>query len=146
MKIFILLLFFRFGAIAFVYLSQFTYATILEQEYTQSLQIVENTKTELEEYQHKSTTDVQKSDENFFSSLKKSYSSSLESINISKQLEAIEESSNKAFNNIVVLITVFVVESILLPLLYLWLVVHSIKFVFRSELKFDTLKNMYNKI
>lgn len=54
-----------------MYLSQFTYATILEQEYTQSLQIVENTKTELEEYQHKSTTDVQKSDENFFTSLKK---------------------------------------------------------------------------
>ncbi|WP_304546239.1 hypothetical protein [Sulfurimonas microaerophilic] len=145
LKIFILLVFLRFGAIVFIYFSQFTYGAILENEYKQSLQIVENTKTELESYQHKSTTQVQESDENIFTRIKKHYTSSLESMNISKQLEAIEESSNKAFNNIVVLITIFIVESILLPLLYIWLVINSVKFVFRSELKYDTLKNMYNK-
>ncbi|WP_428738434.1 hypothetical protein [Sulfurimonas sp.] len=142
LKLFILLLFLRFSAVMFIYFSQFTYTTILQNEYEQSLQVVESTKLELQEYQHQNTQKMQQ-DESFFDSLKKSYDSSLESLNISKQIESLEQKTDKAFGNIVTLITIFVVQSIILPLVYIWLIVLSLKFIFKKELKFDTLKNMY---
>lgn len=146
LKIFILLVFLRFAAIIFIYLSQLTYTGILQNEYEKSLEIVENTKAELEVYQNKNLAKVEKNEGSFLSALKKQYDSSIESFNISQQIETIEKNSNEAFNNIVVLITIFVVQSILLPLVYIWLVILSIKYLFRSELKFDTLKNMYNEL
>ena len=144
LKVFILLLILRFSAVVFIYLSQFTYTAILENEYQQSLQVVENTKIELQEYQHNNLQKTQNSNEGFFESIKQGYNSSLESLNVSKQIESIEKKTDKAFNNIVTLITIFVVQSILLPLVYFWLIILSLKFVFNKELKFDILKNMYN--
>lgn len=144
LKVFILLLLLRFGAIVFVALTQLTHIAVVQNEYEKSLEIVENTKIEFESYRQKSNVHAD-SRTNLFTTLKNSYSQSLENLNIAKQLESLEKNTNQAFNSIVVLITVFVLESILLPLVYIWLFLHSIKFVFRSELKFDTLKNLYNK-
>ncbi|MEJ2373081.1 MAG: hypothetical protein P8Y16_04705 [Sulfurimonas sp.] len=143
-KIFILLLFLRFSAVVFIYLSQFTYSAILQNEYEQSLQVVESTKLELQEYQNKNLQNTQNSDESFLDVIKKRYNSSVESLNVSKQIESLEKKTDKAFNNIVTLITIFVVQSIVLPLIYFWLVILSLKYVFRKELKFDILKSMYN--
>ncbi|MDH4944243.1 hypothetical protein [Sulfurimonas sp. C5] len=145
LKVFALLVLLRFGAIAFVGISQITYTAILQNEYEQSLQVVEETKTNLEEFQQARNIDVQQQQGSFFSELKKRYDKSIESLNISQQIASLAKSTNQAFNNIVVLITIFVLQSIILPLVYIWLVVHGIKYVFRSELKFDTFKNMYNE-
>lgn len=143
-KIFILLLFLRFSAVVFIYFSQFTYSAILQNEYEQSLQVVESTKLELQEYQNKNLQSTQSNDESFLDAIKKRYDSSMESLNVSKQIESLEKKTDKAFNNMVTLITIFVVQSIVLPLIYFLLIILSLKYVFRKELKFDILKSMYN--
>ncbi|MFT7859941.1 MAG: hypothetical protein ABXS93_03285 [Sulfurimonas sp.] len=145
LKVFVLLIFLRFGAIVFLYLSQLNYTSLLQKEYQSSLGVVENTKSRLESYQKNSNTKISKSEGDFISSIKESYENSLESLNISKQINALEKTTKEAFDSIVVLITIFVVQSLILPLVYIWLLLHSLKFVFRRDLKFDTLKNMYNE-
>lgn len=144
LKTFVVLLVLRFGAVVFIYLSQFTYNSILATQYNDSMEIVQTTQAQLEAYQNQSEVNI-KEEESFFSSLKKSYDRSIESLNVSKQIENLEKSSDKAFNNIVTLITIFVVQSILFPLLYIWLMIIFIKIVMRNELKFPTLKTLYNQ-
>ncbi|MBD3823993.1 MAG: hypothetical protein IE916_05735 [Epsilonproteobacteria bacterium] len=58
-------------------------------------------------------------------------------MNISKRIEALEENINEATLKIINLITIFVVESLILPLLFLWLFLQSIKLLYRVKVKLN---------
>jgi len=64
-------------------------------------------------------------------------------LNVSKQLESLQDSIEKASKNIVSLITIFVVQSMIMPLLFLWFFIFNIKLIFRIEI--DT-KILYNRV
>jgi hypothetical protein len=143
LKLFVLLVFLRFGAIFFVYTSDILYTSVLETEYEKATKIVSQTKTKLEELntQNKEIV-VAQQDQGFiekFYSAKKHF---IESLNISERLESLEAEINEASRNIVNLITLFLVQSVLMPLLFLWLFIVSIKVVLKVDL--DVKKLMYN--
>jgi hypothetical protein len=141
-KFFALILLLRFSAIIFVMLSQFLYTTTLEDEYNQASSVVEKTKIQLEDLETKNSNFVKsKKEDGFFERVNNQYNSFANSMNIKKQLDDLEESIENASRKIITLITIFIFQSILLPLLYLYLFVVSIKLIFRSELK---LKMVYN--
>ncbi len=71
LKVFALLVLLRFSAIVFVALSQVTYTAILQNEYEQSLQVVEDTKSNLESYQQARSVRLKEENGSFFSELKK---------------------------------------------------------------------------
>jgi hypothetical protein len=52
---------------------------------------------------------------------------SLESINVSDRLERLMESNSNASEHIINLIVIFVLQTIILPLLFLWLLVGALK-------------------
>lgn len=142
LKFFTLVLLLRFSAIVFVMLSQFLYTTTLEDEYTKASKVVEKTKSQLEDLETKNSNFVKsKKDDGFFDRVNNQYNSFANSMNIKKQLDALEESIEQASKKIITLITIFVFQSMLLPLLYLYLFVVSVKLIFRSELKFKMLYN-----
>ncbi|MFK5937822.1 MAG: hypothetical protein QM497_05420 [Sulfurimonas sp.] len=144
-KFFTLVLILRFSAIVFVNLSQLVYVTSLESEYNQASLIVEKTKTKLEDLETKNSNFVKsKKEDDFFDRLNNKYNTLANSMNIKKQLDGLEESIEEASKKIITLITIFVFESVLLPLLYLYLLILSIKFIFRSELKLKMLYNINN--
>lgn len=143
--LFILLL--RFSAVLFVYSSEFIYTSTLQVEYESATQVVKNTQEKLQELEN-TNTKVILSQENlgFFDGMGARYDKIVESFNISKKLQALESNIEEASLKIVTLITIFVVQSILLPLLYLWLMLASIKFIFKVDMKsvIQRQKILYN--
>lgn len=144
-KLFTLLLLLRFSAIIFVYSSQLLYTSTLQNQYNEASITIEKTKVQLEDLQSKSKTLVQaKKQEGFFDGVSSKYEKIIESLNISRQLDSLQNSIEDASKNIITLITIFVVQSVLMPLLFLWFFVLSVKLLFRNEFTFETLNRGYN--
>jgi len=134
-KILFLMFILRFGAVAFVYSSELFYNSMLHDEFVKSSKVIEKTKDKLDEIQARNSEIVQsKKDSSFFDNVSSKYNKLSESLNISTKLASLKHNIEDASANIINLITIFVVQTILLPLLFLWLFVQSIKFVFRFEL------------
>ena len=145
LKLFVLMLLLRFSAIIFVFISQEFYTSTLQIQYTEASSVIENTKVELEALQSKSKTLVQaQKQEGFFGSVSSKYDKVIDSFNISRQLDTLQSSIENASRNIITLITIFIVQSVVLPLLYLWMLVISVKLIFRSEFTFWQLNRVYN--
>jgi hypothetical protein len=145
LKLFAILLLLRFSAVLFIYSSEILYNTTLEKKYTNASERVLLTKTQLDDLHQKNKLLVyEQKKEGFFSGLSSKYDRVLDNLNISKQLESMHSSIEKASQSIVTLITIFITQSILLPLLYFWILISSIKFIFRTDFKFKKLNSVYN--
>ena len=145
LKLFILILLLRFSAIIFVFISQELYTSTLEPQYVEASSVIENTKVELEELQSKSKTLVQaQKEEGFFGSVGSKYDKIIESLNISRQLDSLQGSIENASRKIITLITIFIMQSVVMPLLFIWILVISVKLIFKSEFTFLKLNRVYN--
>ena len=145
LKLFALMLLLRFSAIVFVFVSQGLYTSTLQVQYSQASSVIEKTKFELEALQNKNKTLVQsQKKEGFFGSVGSKYDKVIESLNISKQLDSLQSSIDKASRNIITLITIFIMQSVVMPLLFLWMLVICIKLIFRSEFTLEQPNRVYN--
>jgi len=145
LKLFILMLLLRFSAIIFVFISNELYTSTLEPQYVEASAVIENTKVKLEELQSKSKTLVQaQKKEGFFGSVGSKYDKIIESLNISRQLDSLQNSIENASRKIITLITIFVMQNVVMPLLFLWMLVVSVKLIFRSEFTFFKPNGVYN--
>ena len=145
LKFFLLMLLLRFSAIIFVFLSQEFYTSTLQAQYVEASSVIEKTKVELEALQSKNKTLVQvQKREGFFGSVGSKYDKVIESLNISRQLDSLQSSIENASRKIITLITIFIVQSVVMPLLFLWILVISVRLIFRSEFTFWQLNRVYN--
>jgi len=145
LKLFILMLLLRFSAIIFVFVSQELYTSTLQAQYVEASSVIEKTKVELEALQSKNKTLVQsQKKEGFFGSVGSKYDKVIESLNISRQLDSLQSSIDKASRKIITLITIFIMQSVVMPLLFLWMLVISVKLIFRSEFTSEQLNRVYN--
>ena len=141
LKVLFLLLVLRFGAVLFVYSSEVFYNSVLKVEYVSSSKVVEQTKKELEDMRDKNKKiidtkeKVKKTNTKWYEwEIGSTYDNIKAKLDISKQLESLQESIEEASKKIITLITIFVVQSVIMPLLFLWLFLVSIKFIFRVEI------------
>jgi len=136
-KILLLLLLLRFGAISSVYVSEALYHSVLHVEYVESNRVISNTKDKLDEIQEKNSQLINYKEESAWYNLDiaNGYSSIKNSLDISNQLDSIKSSIEDAWRNIITLITIFIIQTVVIPLLFLWLFVVSVKWVFRVDLK-----------
>ena len=143
LKIFALLVLLRFFAIVFVYSSQLMYDAVLQNEYQQATEVISTTKEQLEDIESQNKAILEsKHEQGFFDSLDSKYSDIVASLNISKQLESLQKSIDEASRNIITLITIFVFQTVLLPLFFLWIFVVLVRWIFGY--KNDKLKLVYN--
>jgi len=116
LKIVFLFLVLRFGAVIFIYTSQMFYMQIYEKQYESSTIYISEYKTELENIKTN-----KKELEGFWS-------------NMEKKMETFSK-------KIIKLITIFVVTTVFLPLLFLWFFIFLIRWIF--NLKFDSDKVLF---
>jgi len=141
LRIFFFLFLLRFSAVVFIFLAQFFYTSTLAKDYEEASQVIEKTKSELQEIQTQNKAIVyNQKEESFFTKLNKQYNGLTQSFNISKQLTALQASLSEASEKIITIITIFVVQSILLPLLYFWFILSSFRLIFKSEFKFVSFR------
>jgi len=148
LKVLFLLFVLRFGAVLFVYSSEMFYNSVLKDEYINSSKVIEQTKKELQDMQNKNKEilstkkQTQKKDSKWYEwKISSTYDNIRAKLDISKQLDSLQNSIEEASKKIITLITIFIVESIIMPLLFMWFFIVSIKFIFRVEI--DT-KMVYN--
>lgn len=150
LRVLILFLVLRFGAVIFVYGSEIFYNSILKPEYIISTKVVEDTKTKLEEMQSKNREIIdskeseeakKKSSKWYELDISSKYQEIKSQLNVSEQLDSLQESIEEASRKIISLITIFIVQSVIMPLLFLWFFVVSIKWIFRVEI--DTKSNFW---
>ncbi len=134
-KAFLFVLLLRFFAVIYLYASQFVYTALLQDEYMQATKKIEMTKNHIEEFQKESAIQSTKTKE---SSITQYFSDKYEQIkdtlDLKEKFQALEESIDASYTSIVDLITLFVVESVLFPLLFLWLFLLLLKTLFRIDL------------
>lgn len=144
-KITFLIILLRFSAVIFVYSSELLYITVLQPQYNESKELVQKTKDELQELQNRSDAlPLSKHQKSSWERFSLNLETLRETFNISQQLSDLQESIDRASENIITLITIFIIETLLMPLLFMWLIVLAIKLVFRVEFNRVKIKLLYN--
>ena len=145
LKLFAFLLILRFGAVVFVYSSELLYISTLEVEYKEASAVVESTKNELDSLEKKNSNLVKSNkNESTWEWVGSNVDKVKKSLDVSSQLKGLEQSIDEASKNIITLITIFIVQSMLMPLLFLWLSILSMKVIFKLEFNEEKLKLLYN--
>lgn len=108
---------------------------MLEENFINSTKIIEKTKSELNDIKRRNSTIIEvKEDAGFFSNVSSKYDKVVQNLDISKQLQLLEKNIEDASRNIINLITIFFVLTILMPIIFLWLLIGTIKLLFKFEI------------
>ncbi len=151
-KILLLLLILRFGAITSVYTTDLLYSSVLHVEYVEASKVVVQTQDKLEEMHKdriKIAKDYHQEDSRFIPKILQDmgyqYDKLKSKLDIEKQLDSLKSSIAQASKNIITLITIFIFQTILMPLLFLYLMIISIKWLFRVKVNNDKISQLLNK-
>ena len=123
---FLVMFFLRFAVPLLVIGSNVVFDTFLASEQFEARQALEATTSEIEELEEEARVEPSE-DQNWRERLSSMIDDSLQSINVSDRMERLQDSASNASEHIVTLIAVFVLETVLLPLAFLWLLVEALK-------------------
>ena len=124
----------RFFAVIYLYASQFVYTALLQDEYIQATKKIEMTKNHLEEFQKESEIRSKKEENSITQYFSDKYEQLKDTLDIKEKFQALQKSIDASYTSIVDLITLFIVQSVLFPLLFLWLFLLLLKTLFRIDL------------
>ena len=127
-KIFLITVFLRFALPALIIGTHIVFATFLEEEHDSATAVLEATSTEIEDFnQQESVGDAVVEDQSWVTRLGDIIDSSIEQLDVSGRIERLKASASSASEQIVRLIVIFVMQTIILPLVFLWLLVEGLK-------------------
>ena len=160
-KTFLLVFLLRFGALFFMFLSSSFYITMQQSKYEVYAMDINTTKNKLDAINEESKTykkpvetQVSKKDNEDASpwyndiqeylveskdSFKKKFTQSQVEMDMSKKLEGIKSDIENTSNTIIEMMTIFIVQTILFPLLFLWLFISLIKLIFNIKINYDII-------
>jgi len=124
MKLFLFIMILRLSMPMIALANQVLYSSFLSPTYIQSTQALQETTNELKAVDH------QKSQQNssVWGKIKQAYKSTADSLNIKKHISTLTEKLNNTFNHMLSLITLFIIETIIFPLLFLYLLLKLLRF------------------
>lgn len=109
------------------------YKLFLEPEYIESTSHLKQTTETIGKINEQSQMQEQEGEElNWYENLIRSYESTLDSLNIDRRVEVVKQIVEKVTDHTVNLIVIFTMQTILFPLLFLWLSLKLIKMVIRG--------------
>jgi hypothetical protein len=145
LRLFMVLFLLRWSVVVFVMLETMTFNSLLAPAYQEALLDLNQTNSELQAIERHSKEDLKKSSVNqsWFDSAKENINRLNDSFGIHQKLQRMQERIDLAQKQIIELATIFVFQTILLPLLFLWLFVALIRWSFAQELG---VHRLWNKI
>jgi hypothetical protein len=127
-RIFAVALFLRFALPVLIVGTHIVFSAFLEGEHDSAAAILEATSAEIEEINRDESAPVSGTeDPSFFDRLGEMIDTSIQQLDVSGRIERLKESASTASEQIVNLIVIFVLQTILLPLAFLWLFVEGLK-------------------
>lgn len=132
---FLVMFFLRFAVPLLVIGSNVVFDAFLAGEQVEATQALEATKSEIQELEEEARVEPS-GDQGFRERLSSMIDESLQSMNVSNRMERLQDSASNASEHIVTLIAVFVLETVLLPLAFLWLLVEALKSIAVRTMQF----------
>ncbi|MDX2510558.1 MAG: hypothetical protein QNK25_00750, partial [Desulfobacterales bacterium] len=127
-----LLLFIRFAVPVMLIANDMLYQEFLEQRFEQSTEIITEAGRELEQIKAETSTgDATDNDDSMLGSLARAWSSTVDSIDLSARLERMQAQAAAVIEHLIQLSVVFVLQTALLPVVFLWFFTQVIKRLFQ---------------
>jgi len=131
-RVFPLLLFIRFAVPVMLIANDLLYQQFLEQRYQQSTEIVTEAGQDLEQIGvEASMDDTRGEDAGMLDSITRAWSSTVDSMDLSGRLKRMQARAAEVIEHLIQLSVVFVLQTALLPVAFLWLFTQVIKRLFR---------------
>jgi len=131
-RVFPLLLFIRFAVPVMLIANDLLYQQFLEQRYQQSTEIVTEAGEDLEQIRVEASMDNARDDDaGMLDSITRAWSSTVDSMDLSGRLKHMQARAAEVIEHLIQLSVVFVLQTALLPVAFLWLFTQVIKRLFR---------------
>jgi hypothetical protein len=128
LRIFLLTAFLRFALPALVVGTHIVFAAFLESEHDAATAVLEATSSQIEELNKEETPAAAGArDGSVMDRLGDMFDSSMQQLDVSGRIDRLRTSASSASEQIVNLIVIFVLQTIILPLVFLWLLVEGLK-------------------
>ena len=128
LRLFVVAVFLRFALPVLIVGTHIVFSAFLESEHDAAAAVLEATSSEIEEFNQQETMGTgDAEDPSFMERLGDMIDSSVRQLDISGRIETLRESASTASEQIVNLIVIFVLQTIILPLAFLWLFVEGLK-------------------
>ena len=124
LRLFLVMAFLRFALPVLIIGTHIVFSAFLEEEHNAATAVLEATSSEIKEYNEEQTGIEPGEEASFFGKLGEAIGSS---IDVSGRIERLKESASSASEQIINLIVIFVMQTIILPLAFLWLFVEGLK-------------------
>ena len=126
----VIALFVRFAVPLALIANEAVYAQFLESRYVESTQVIESACYEIEAINEPVTDLVGEEEPGLLDSLSRALDSTRESFNLKERVQVIRERATDVIEHLIQLSVVFILQTGILPLLFLWLLMHLAKRVF----------------
>ena len=138
-RVFLLVLFVRFAVPVMLIANDLLYQQFLEERYQQSTEIITEAGRELEQLSEDANVENTGDDEaGMLSSITRAWSSTVDSIDLSGRIQRMQSQAAQVIEHIVQLSVVFILQTALLPVAFLWFFAQVVKRLFRPvKLKAD---------
>ena len=141
LKLFLLLMVLRLSMPLIALANQALYNSFLSPSYEQATIILHDTSSEIKLLQTQDT----KSETSIWEKVKDAYKSTTQSLNIKSHINTLTQKLNSTFNHMLSLITIFIIETIIFPLLFLYLFVKLLKFMGLTSKASEKVLTLFQK-
>jgi hypothetical protein len=132
-RVFVLLLFIRFAVPVMLIANDMLYQQFLEPRYQQSTEIITEAGKQLEQLSAEASVEKeQDEDASMLDSITRAWSSTVDSIDLSGRLQRMQSRAGEVIEHLIQLSVVFILQTGLLPIAFLWFFLQLIKLSFRS--------------
>jgi len=131
-RVFLILLFIRFAVPVMLIANDLLYQEFLEQRYQQSTEIITEAGRELEQISTEASTEhTGDTDDSMLGSLSRAWSNTVDSVDLSGRLKRMQDHAADVIEHLIQLSVVFILQTAILPVAFLWFFVEVIKKLFR---------------
>jgi len=133
MRVFLLVLFIRFAVPVMLIVNDLLYQQFLETRYQQSSEIITRAGNDLEQLNAEASAEqMEDPDASMLEAITRAWSNTVDSMDLSGRLDRMQERAGEVIEHLIQLSVVFILQTGLLPVAFLWFFLQVIKRLFRS--------------
>ncbi len=133
LRVFIIVFFLRFAVPVALIANEALYGLFLESRYQESAQVIETAGTQIEKVSARPLIEEPGEEAGLIETLERALDSTRETLDIRRRVEYIKERAADVVEHMIQLSVVFILQTGVLPIAFLWLFLQLLKRLFRGE-------------
>lgn len=132
-RVLVIVLFVRFAVPVAMIANEALYSLFLESRFVESTQVIEAAGAEIEGVNEPNDTEAAEEETGWFESLGSAFDGKGESLNFSRRVDIIKERAAELIEHLIQLSVVFILQTGILPIAFLWIFLQVFKQLFRNK-------------